>query len=263
VVLGGESRIVMEPGDEAVQVYYLLDIMNTARAPVNPPSLFMFDMPTGAVNTTILDGSSPKASVNGTRVRVQGPFPPGQTVVQVACELPFSGGAVDLTQHFPAQLEQLAVIVKKVGGTKLASAQLASQQDMAADGETYIAAQGPGVAAGQPIALSLSGMPHHSAVPRWTALSLAVAIFAIGILAAMRPEDAETLAAERKRLVARRDKLFRDLVRLESDHRQGRGDPARYAQRREELVGALEHVYGALDSDDTGPGPADRAGLAA
>ncbi len=38
---------------------------------------------------------------------------------------------------------------------------------------------------------------------------------------------------------------------------------ARYAARREELVSALELVYGALDSDDTGPEPADRAGLAA
>jgi hypothetical protein len=33
--------------------------------------------------------------------------------------------------------------------------------------------------------------------------------------------------------------------------------------RREELIAALERIYGALDGDDTGPEPADRAGLAA
>src|SRR5438093_3628428 len=35
VVLGNQSRIVIEPGDESVQVFYLLDIENSARAPVN------------------------------------------------------------------------------------------------------------------------------------------------------------------------------------------------------------------------------------
>ena len=54
-------------------------------------------------------------------------------------------------------------------------------------------------------------------------------------------------------------------MRLENDHRNGRGDRARYAGRREELVAALERVYGALDTDDVGPDPApgDRKGLPA
>ena len=68
---------------------------------------------------------------------------------------------------------------------------------------------------------------------------------------------------ERKRLIARREKLFQDLVKLENDRRRGRVDERRYAVRREELVAALETVYGGLDGDDTSPGPADRAGLAA
>jgi len=80
---------------------------------------------------------------------------------------------------------------------------------------------------------------------------------------ASRPEDRAARTAERKRLVARRDKLLGELVRLEAEHRNGRADSPRYAARREELLAALEHLYGALDSDDTGPEPAGRAGLAA
>jgi hypothetical protein len=76
-------------------------------------------------------------------------------------------------------------------------------------------------------------------------------------------DDPSSRAAERKRLIGRREKLFADLVRLENDHRAGRTDARRYAARREEIVAALEHVYGALDSHDTGPEPAGRAGLAA
>src|SRR5262245_42088870 len=65
VVLGNESRIVLEPGDEVVSVYYLLDIVNNARGPVNPQTPFAFDMPNGAVGTTLLRGSSAKVSVDG------------------------------------------------------------------------------------------------------------------------------------------------------------------------------------------------------
>jgi len=76
-------------------------------------------------------------------------------------------------------------------------------------------------------------------------------------------ETAAADTAERKRLIARRDKLFNDLVRLEHDRRNGRVDDRRYTARREELVSSLEQVYGALDSDDSRPASADRAGLAA
>ncbi len=64
-------------------------------------------------------------------------------------------------------------------------------------------------------------------------------------------------------LIARREKLFQDLVKLEHDHARGKVDTARYTVRREEMVQALEHLYGALDEDDAGPDPAKRPGVAA
>ena len=135
---------------------------------------------------------------------------------------------------------------------------------MPADGDVFIAAQGGELRAGQPLQLTLSGFPHHSSMPRVATLTLALAIALIGVWAATRPAgDTGALAAERKRLIARREKLFADLVRLEHDRRNGRIDDRHYGPRREELVAALEQVYNALDSHDAGPGPADRAGLAA
>jgi len=55
---------------------------------------------------------------------------------------------------------------------------------------------------------------------------------------------------------------MQDLVRLENDQRKGKIDASRYRARREELIAALEHVYGALDTDEAGP-PPSRAGVAA
>jgi hypothetical protein len=263
VAIGGESRIVIEPDEELVRVYYLLDITNTARTPVNPPALFMFDMPQGALSTTIMEGSSPQATATGTRVRVQGPFAPGKTLVQVAFALPAATGSVNVSQTFPAPFEHLAVIVKKLGDTKLGSPQIERQQDMPAGDAMYIAAAGEkSIPAGEAVVLNVTGLPHHSDAPRWIALSLAMGIVVIGLLAG-RPADPKSRGDERRQLVARREKLFQDLLRLETDHRRGRGDQSRYAARRQELVAALEHVYGALDTDDTSPEPAHRTGVAA
>jgi hypothetical protein len=256
VQIGGQSRIVMQPTEDSLQIFYLLMVSNSQSAPVNPPTPFVFDVPADATGTTVLEGSSPLASVNGTHVTVSGPFPPGQTFAQVAYELPVSGGSMDVAQRFPAALDELAVVVKKVGDTKLTSPQIKAQQDMSADGETYIAATGPGVPAGQPISLTISGLPHHSALPQWTALTLALTIIVVGAWAATtRRDDEGARAAERKRLVGRREKLLNDLVRVENDQRNGRLDPSRYATRRAELVALLEGVYGALD-DDTSVDPA-------
>jgi hypothetical protein len=265
VVITDQSRIVMQAREEALDVFYLLDITNSARGPVNTATPFEFDMPNDARGCGIMQGSSPQASVAGTHVIVQGPFAPGSTFVQVACEVPAPTGSVDIEQRFPAAFEQLAVVVKKTGETALRSPQLKEQREVPADNEIFIAGTGGPVAAGQPIELAISGIPHHSATPRRIALSLAIFIAIAGAWAARRgpADDAAAQAAERKRLITRRDRLFSDLVRLEQEHRNGRVDDRRYAARRDELVAALEQVYGALDSHDAGPDPADRAGLAA
>ena len=194
---------------------------------------------------------------------VQGPFPSGRTLVQVGAVVPAGQASLQLTQRFPVAVDQLAVVVKKVGNITLSSPQLSRQQEMTASGETYIAATGGAVSAGQPIELTLDNLPHHSSVARWIALSLTGTIIVVGVWLSRGPKQSTARTAERKRLVSRRDKLFNDLVRLEHEHRSGKIDEGRYATRREEIVAALEHIYGALDGDEMGPEPADRSGLAA
>jgi hypothetical protein len=265
VVITDQSRIVMQPTEEALDVYYLLDIENSARVPVNPSTPFVFDLPDGIVGTGVMDGSTPLVSVKGRHVTVAGPIPPGHIFVQVAGEMPTETGDVNITQRFPANVQGIAIVVKKVGATTLMSPQIGSQREMPADGETYIAGTGGALAAGQPITLTVGGVPHQSRAPRFITLALAAGIVLAGVWAGGRPResDASAGAADRKRLLAKKDRLLNDLVRLEADRRSGRADDRRYASRREALIAALEQVYGALDSDDVGPDPADRAGLAA
>jgi hypothetical protein len=264
IAIGAQSRFVLQPREEAIELFYLLDIANTQSVPVNPPSPFVFDVPDGASGTAIMDGSSPQASVKGTRVTVQGPFAPGHTFVQVATMLPALDGSIDIAQKLPANLDQLAVIVKKLGDTTLKSPQLKEQREMPADGEIFIAGSGGPVTAGQPIELTVDGIPHHSQAPRRLALALAALVVAVGAWFAARTSgDQEARSAERKRLIARREKLFGDLARLEQDRRGGRVDERRSAARREELVASLEAVYNALESHEAEPAAAGRAGVTA
>jgi hypothetical protein len=264
VTIGSQSRIVFQPADENVELFYLIDISNPSTQPVNPTTPFVIQMPDGAAGTTIMDRSSPQATAKGNTVTVEGPFAPGHTYVQIACALPGDGGTVEIAQTFPARMEQVAVVVKKVGDTRLSSPSLREQREMPAQGEVFIAATGGELPAGQPLRLTLAGFPHRSATPRYVALTLAALIAAIGFWAASRPNpDSGAAATERKRLIARREKTFAELVRLEHERRSGRLDERRYAARREELVASLEQIYGALDTDDAGPEPAEGAGLAA
>jgi hypothetical protein len=254
VAMSENSRIVFEPGDEMVTVYYILEIVNGGSSPVTPVPPFALDMPAGAQFTTLLDGSTPLARSKGAHISLAGPLPPGKTTLRVACEFPAEDGTLDIAQTFPAALDRLMVLVRKQGDVKLASQQLERQQEFPSEGETIIGGMGGPVGAGQSISLSLSDLPHHSSVPRLTALSVASVVVLAGIWAGTRKQDGSARDAERKRLVGRRDRLFGDLVKVERDRRNGRGDADKLAARREELIGALEHIYGALDDAEAPAG---------
>src|SRR5882757_6335535 len=98
VSIGEQSRFVLQPREEAVDLFYLLDIANNQTVPVNPPAPFVFELPAGASGSTIMDGSSPQASVKGVHVTVAGPFAPGHTFVQVATSLPAEDGSIEIAQ---------------------------------------------------------------------------------------------------------------------------------------------------------------------
>jgi len=248
VVLGGESQFIVELEDDTLQVYYLLQIANNARAPVATAEPLVFDLPSGARGATVLEGSSPLAGVAGPRLTVRGPFPPGKTIVHAAYQLPYRSSGVRITQRLPATLERLSLVVEKVGAMHLESAQMASHGDMPADGKAYLVANGPAIAAGQTLDFTITGLPYRATWPTTLALALAVVILGAGVWAATgsgaRRGDTD---ARRRTLQGRRDRLFADLVRLEAQHRNGQVDEHRYATRRRELVGQLEKIYSELD----------------
>ena len=103
--------------------------------------------------------------------------------------------------------------------------------------------------AGSTLTLNVSGLPHHSSVPRTIALLLACLMVASGIWAAARTPRQAGDAARMKQLKGKREKIFSELVRLEHQRQTGSVDASRYAERRPALIAQLERVYRELDTE--------------
>ena len=245
VVFGGESRVILEFQDDNLQVFYLLDIVNQARTPIDIGEPMFLVLPEGAVGAGALEGSSTVATVQGDRVRINGPFPPGVTQVQVGYRYPYSGDTAVLTQQWPATFEQLFVAAEKVGDMQMTSPQFAQTQDANAGGTPFLMAQGSRLNAGDTMTITLSGLPHRDRTVRNIGIGAGVLILLVGLWAGITGQRASRSHAGE--LVKRKERLLADLVALEEQHRLRKVDERKYVSRRQALVTQLERVMGELD----------------
>ena len=244
VVFGGESRVILEFQNDNLQVFYLLDIVNNALTPVDIGEPLVIVLPEGGSGAGALEGSSTLAAVQGDRIRITGPFPPGTTSVQVGYRFRYSGGSATISQQWPAAFEQLFVAAEKVGKLQMSSPQFQQQQEAKAGGAPFLMATGGRLNAGDTLTINLSGLPHRNTTMRNVGLGIGVAILAVGFWAAISRRDSRDETIE---LVKRKEKLLGDLVALEEQHRQGRVDDRRYTSRRQALMSQLERVMGEID----------------
>ena len=248
VVLSEGSRIVVEMGEEALNVFNILEVENTARTPVMPPQPVVFELPAEATSATVLDGSAPGVELAGRTVTVSGPFAPGKTVVQFAYAMEIHDATLRVEQRMPIALMAVNVMAQRAGDLHVTSPQFAQHRDMTAnDGQTYIVANGPGLRPSEAIVLEFTGLPHAARWPRYVGLGVALAVLLLGAWGSMTGRASG--ADARQRLEARRERLFEELAALDVEHRQGRLDPAHYGDRRRVLVAELERIYAQLDGE--------------
>jgi hypothetical protein len=246
VIIGANSRVVMQFENDALQVFYILDILNNARSRVDTGGPLILDLPTGAGGASILEGSSPSATVSGDRVTVVGPFAPGSTSVQVAFRLALNRTDYTLEQTWPAALERVTVGIEKLGALSVTSPQFADTREVASDnGTPFLIANGPALPAGATLTIQLANLPAHSTVPRYTALGLAGVILAAGAWLAFF--SGQTRDNTRRGLVHRRDTLLGELAALEQRAQKTGAKDAKFMARRERILSELERIYGELD----------------
>ncbi len=60
VEIGPESRIILEYQDDNLTVFYLLEVVNNARTPIDIGGPLLIQLPTGAAGASMMQGSSPQ-----------------------------------------------------------------------------------------------------------------------------------------------------------------------------------------------------------
>jgi hypothetical protein len=250
VVLGGNSRILMQFQSDELAVFYLFDIVNEARARVDTGGPIVIDLPGRAGSAGVMQGSSPNVKVSGNRVTVTGPFAPGTTSMQVAYTLRYDSADVAFKQTLPIAMQQVTVGVQKVGAMSMTSPQFATTNELKTeDGMVFLVGNGPTLPAGGTLTINLANLPIHSHVPRYTALGLAALVILVGVWLGRRTGVKE----DRDALMKRRDSLMSQLEQLELKRRSGTVNADQYAARRHRMLSELEHIYGELE--ETGAGP--------
>ncbi len=244
VEFGPESRLIFEFQNDTLTVFYLLEVVNSARTPIDIGGPILMELPTGASGVSMMTGSSPTASVSGDILTITGPFAPGKTSAQVGFSLPQVGAASTIQQKWPIALAQLFVAAEKVGAMQMSSPQLTDTREITSDGQQFIMGTGGRINAGETVSVNLSSMPAQSRWPRNVALGAAALVFAVGLWMAVSPQAAR--AAEGAKLETRRERLLSEVVALERKRRQ-KPLAAADEMRLQRLTSDLEKVMAALD----------------
>lgn len=246
VEFGPESRVVIEIQDDVLTVFYLLEVVNSARTPIDIGGPLLIRLPSGAAGASVLQGSSPSASAGGDMLTITGPFAPGKTVAQIGFSLPQAGDSLTIRQRWPAALAQVFVGVEKIGAIKMSSPQLTDMREMTTEGgAVFIMGTGGRINANEELAIHLTGVPAHSQTLRNVALGLAAIIFGLGAWFAFSPAKAH--AAQDQQLRARREKLMNEVVALERKRRQ-KPLSASEQSKLQRTTSELERVIAELDS---------------
>jgi hypothetical protein len=262
VAFGNNTRVLMQFQDDTLQVFYVLEIVNNARTRVDIGGPLIIDLPPGAGGAAVLPGSSPSAQVMGNRVTVLGPFAAGTTSVQVGFQLRYDSPDIVFSQKWPAALQVVTVGVQKAGELAASSQQFTKTSNLTTeDGTVFIVGNGPALAAGTPLTVSLTGLPMHSRVPRDVALTMAGIAIGIGVWLAAATRGKS--AGARQALTRRRDTLLSEIEQLEQKRRAGSINQDRYNARRQKVVAELEQIYAELDDAESGGPQGGGEGVAA
>lgn len=257
LAFGGQSRIHIEFDDDQLEVFYLLELINPARASVAPVRELVFELPADAESPSPLEGSSTRMTLRGRTVTISGPIQPGMTPIQLAYGLASTGRSRTLTQTFPLAWTPVQVVVTQVGSVQMQSSQLTDVRNMPGDQHTFVFGQGPALAAGTPFSLDLDGLPSRSRWGRNLTLLVGVLVIVGGIWASLRARGTTAGQLRRAQLESRRERLLTDLAKLDRQASDG-GAGGRAGGRRETLIAQLERVYGELDQQ---PAAGDRGQL--
>jgi hypothetical protein len=243
------GRIILQLRDDGVSFIETLPLVNLTDKLFDPgPGGVEIPLPAEFTGADGAEGEHKIEIRKGIGVAIHGripPFRPPQTndparkspdEVTFGFLMPVSGSTRDFEQRFPNGFGEFTFITEQLAGLTIDSAQITGRQEREVSGKKYWLSRGETIPPGGTLRFTVRGLPAADTSGRNIAGLLALALVVAAAVFARRPRAAAkaTGPTERERLVQRREKLFAELVGVES-----RGDRA----TRGELVQKLEAVY--------------------
>ncbi len=239
--IGPGSHLILEVGDDALQVIEVLRVNNAGTAPVEVAGGLRLPLPPQAVSATVGPESPPSLSATGHEALWKGPIPVGDTELQVMFVLPYKSDVVELRQRTPIPFAEVAAVIEKIDGLAVTGDRLETEE-RELGGRKLMLVRGPATAPGGELTLRVTGLPRNDPTWRIAAAALSVLIL-IGFALYARGGGADSPRELRRKLAARREHLLDELVALEDKG----GDDAKRQKRRDDLTERLAEVYRELD----------------
>ena len=152
--------------DDRLNIFYVLEILNTARTPVDIGGPLIFDLPRDARGASLLEGSTPAGDGQRTARHRDRAIRAGHDVAcrsASSCRTPAAPRASSSAGRRRSQ--QVTVLVAQIGELDSASPQLTTKQAMTDQGQPRrSSAPARRSRPGRRSTLEITGLPHHAAL---------------------------------------------------------------------------------------------------
>ena len=259
ISIGEGGRIIVQLREDGIGIIENLPLENHSEQIFDPgPGGIEIPLPREFVNAEGAEGEHKIEIRKGAGVAVHGPIPPRRPQaldpsrkspdeVTFGFVLPTHGSTRDFEQRFPNGYGAFTFVTDQVAGLTVESAQITGRIERELGGKKYWLMQGSAIPPGGTLRFTLHGLPAPDETGRNVSLALALGLVGAAIAFGRRGGSGRSgLAAEREKLVQRRERLFTELVSLEE--RGGR--TAGNRDERDELTRKLEGTYRELAALD-------------
>jgi hypothetical protein len=228
ISVGEGGRIVFQMRDDAVSFIETFPLQNGSGKIFDPGvGGIEIPLPSEAVNAEGAEGEHKIEIRKGIGVAVHGTIPPRRPVVPnqkspdevtFGFVLPVRGSTLSFEQRFPNGFGEFTFVMEQLAGVEIESDQITGRQPRELPPKKYWLMRGAPISPGGTLRFKVTGLPVGDETGKIVASALAVGLALAAILLSRRPATAAGVArqGERERLLERREKLFAELVSVES-----------------------------------------------
>jgi len=253
--VSGESKLLIDLREDALAVMENLVLENTSdRVFSAGQGGLPIPLPAGSSNGSPIEGGARLEPNEGSTMVLREAIPPAsfrEVPVQARFGffLPTAGeNTIAFRQPMPLGIQSPVVMVPEAAHLTLTAPGLQAMASQTDDrGARVLLFQLASVPRNGILTITVSGLPARGSLGKTISTAL-VAVLILAVLLGWRRPKAERQPETMDR-VQQRDRLFSDLVEVERARRVAEPDDAPLAQRRAELMAALEAMDGAIPAD--------------